>query len=148
MRWTLLLVLIAACGGGDSSNGGTPKDLSHWTGTAWNGGTTAAFICNQTTPAVNSVTAFVLSPGTGADLQYTSREGCIYKFNLSGSAASLANGPVSCAINMNGVLFAISVTSYTMTTTDGHNLNEQVGGTVAVAPTLNCGFAIGGELTR
>ena len=43
-----------------------------------------------------------LSNGSGADLQYTSNDGCLFKFNVSGSTATLANGPVTCSATSNG----------------------------------------------
>jgi hypothetical protein len=152
---TVLVVLafaLWACGGSDSPSQPTnitnqPKDLSHWTGAAWNGGLTTTLTCSGTPTSVNGTIGFVLSPGAGADLQYTSNDGCLFKFNVSNNTASLANAPVICSTTASGTVITITVTSYSMTTSDGRNLTLQAGGSAA-AGSQTCPLALGGSLTR
>jgi len=140
----LSLALAAACGGSGSST-----KFPNFVGAAWNASVTDTANCSEpigtrTAPRTYSLT-FV--PATGADLQYTSTEGCVYKFNVSGNTATLANSPVSCMVNVDGIIGTASWTSFTATTSDGHNLTINTAGS-ATNGVITCSFTETGAATR
>jgi hypothetical protein len=141
----LSLALAAACGGSGSST-----KFPNFEGAAWNASVIITANCSapigtQTVPRTYSLT-FV--PSTGADLQFTSTEGCVYKFNVSGNTATLANGPVSCTLNVSNTLMGlVSWTSFTTTTSDGHNLTINTAGS-ATNGVITCSFTETGAATR
>ena len=139
------LALAVACGGSSSSN-----RLSNFEGAAWNASVTDTVACSAPigTQSVPRTYSLRFVPGTGADLQYTSAEGCVYKFNVSGNTATLANAPVSCTVNVGGIATGtVSWTSFTATTSDGHNLTINAGGTAANS-VITCSFTETGNATR
>jgi hypothetical protein len=135
-----LFLLAVACGG-------SGKDLSNWLG-SWAGNQTTTVTCPGNAPVTqNSLVSVTLSNGSGADLQYTSNDGCLLKFNVSGSTATLANGPVTCSATSNGTAVSLSVASYTLYTSDGHHLTATAAGTATVSG-VSCVFGLTGSGTR
>jgi len=139
--------LAAACGGSGSS---MDNRLANFTGAAWNASVTST-ISNTCLvfPGRSGTRTYSLTfvPTTGADLQWTSAEGCVYKFNVSGNTASLANPGVSCSATISGVPVNASWTSFTATTSDGRNLTIATAGT-GTALTQTCAFSETGTATR
>jgi len=84
---------------------------------------------------------------SGADLEFSTLPGCTFKFNVSGNTATLANGPVSCSGTQQGVPFTTTVTSYTLTTADGHSMSVNSAATV-VTGGQNCAATVAGTLSR
>ena len=143
----LSVVLAAACGG--SSNGTTDR-LANFTGSGGNASVTTTV--SPTCPVLGGQSgtrtySITFAPTTGADLQWTSAEGCVYKFNVSGNTASLSNAPVSCNFTLNGFAVSATWTSYTATTTDGRNLAIATAGTGS-ALLQTCPFTETGTATR
>jgi hypothetical protein len=139
----IAIALAAACGGSSSNK------FANFEGAAWNASLTDTASCpapigTQSAPRMYSLT-FV--PATGADLQFTSAEGCVYKFNVSGNTATLANAPVSCTVNVSGIIGVVSWTSFTATTSDGHTLTINTAGTASNG-VLSCTFTEMGTATR
>jgi hypothetical protein len=143
----MVIALAAGCGGSDGGSGGATKNLANFQGATWNGTLTTTITCGTQSQSGNGSIALVLSPGSGADLQYTSASGCLFKFNVSDSTASLANAPVSCSTTVNGTVFVLTITSYTLTTQDGHNLTLQSAGTISSGG-QSCPVGITGSATR
>ena len=145
----LVLGLAWACGGSSNSGGGSgTKNLANFQGATWSGTGNQVTTCSGQPPANSSGSvSFALSAGSGADLQYSSTAGCLFKFNVSGNTASLANAPVTCSTVSGGVTVTITITSYTLTTSDGHNLSFSNGGTASASGTT-CTIAITGTVTR
>lgn len=144
----LLLVSALACGG--SGKGGSANNLANFTGSGWNANVTTTV--STTCPVIGGQSgtrtfAITFAPTTGADLQWTSAEGCIYKFNVSGNTASLSNAPVSCNFTLNGVPVTATWTSYSATTADGRNLTITSAGTGS-ALGQTCPFSETGTATR
>jgi hypothetical protein len=139
-------VLAGACGG-SSSGGGTcdgTKNLCNFDGAPWNGTVITTVTCPGQAPVSASGSGGIqLFPGSGADLQYSSAAGCLFKFNVSGATATLANAPVSCTSSGT----QLSFTSYTLATLDGHSLRVNSAGTAIIA-TQTCSFTVSGTLTR
>ena len=151
MKTVLIAVsvaLAAACGG---SSGNTTTDrLANFTGSGWNASVTTTI--SASCPVLpghseNRTYSITFAPTTGADLQWTSAEGCVYKFNVSGNTASLSNAPVSCKFTLNGFAVSATWTSYTATTTDGRNLAIATAGTGS-ALLQTCPFTETGTATR
>jgi len=154
--------LALGCGGSDGSPGsdagtdagtdggtdGGTKNLANFLGAAWNATQTTTVSCpgQQPQSSTDSV-SIAFSPGNGADLQYTSQAGCTYKFNVSGNTASLSNPPVTCSTTFGTVTITLTWTSYTASTSDGHNLTLMSAGT-ASASGQTCPFSITGSATR
>ena len=112
------------------------------------GNQTTTVTCPGNAPVTqNSLVSVTLSNGSGADLQYTSNDGCLFKFNVSGSTATLANGPVTCSATSNGTAVSLSVASYTLYTSDGHHLTANAVGTATVGG-VSCVFGLTGSGTR
>jgi hypothetical protein len=139
-----LLLLAVACGGSDSGS----KNLSNFEGATWNLNLTTTISCSGQPPqSGSSATTVAYSPGSGADLQYTSHDGCLFKFNVSGYTATLSNPPVSCSTTINGNAYVITFTSYSASTSDGHNLTVNAAGNIASGGTT-CPIALTGSGTR
>jgi hypothetical protein len=142
------LALAAACGGSGGSS--TTDRLANFTGSGWNASVTTTisascpFFAGQSGTRTYSIT---FAPTTGADLQWTSAEGCLYKFNVSGNTASLSNPPVTCNTTVNGIPLTATWTSFTATTSDGRNLTIATAGT-GTALTQTCPFSETGTATR
>ena len=141
----LVLTSAAGCGGSDSS---PTKNLANFLGAAWNGQTSVTVTCPGSAPQSQSAAfAVAFTAGTDADFQYTSQGGCFYKFNVSGNTASLSNAPVSCTTTVNGTTVTTTWSSYTLTTSDGHNLSITTSGSGA-ALGQTCPFTQTGTATR
>ena len=147
MKTVLIAVSVAlatACGG----SSGTTDKLANFTGSGWNASVTTTVTCpGLPVQSGNRTYSLTFAPGTGADLQWTSAEGCLYKFNVSGNTASLSNPPVSCNITVNGIPITATWTSFTATTADGRNLAISTAGT-GTALTQTCPFSETGTATR
>src|SRR5258705_1547801 len=126
MKSVLIPVCLAfACACGGSSGSGTTDRLANFTGSGWNANVTSTI--SNTCPVFPGRSgartySITFAPTTGADLQWMSAEGCLYKFNVSGNTASLANAPVTCNATISNIPVAASWTSFTATTSDGRNL--------------------------
>ncbi|MFL5312425.1 MAG: hypothetical protein ACJ79H_18475 [Myxococcales bacterium] len=143
----LVLTCAAACGG-SSDSGGSIKNLANFEGVTWNGQITSTVTCTGSAPQSSAATyAVIFSAGTGADLQYTSQAGCVFKFNVSGNTASLANSPVACSSNVGGTPVTLSWTNYAVTTSDGHNLTISAAGSGS-ASGQTCPFTQTGTAAR
>ena len=149
MKTVLIAVsvaLAAACGG--SSGNGTIDRLANFTGSGWNASVTTTVTCpGLPVQSGNRTYSITFAPTTGADLQWTSAEGCLYKFNVAGNTASLANPPVTCNATITNIPVTASWTSFTGTTADGRNLTIATAGS-ATALTQTCGFSETGTATR
>jgi len=125
-------------GSGDSSDGNS--DLSKFAGT-WSGSEVASAQCGDagavtTKPQSTSGTFQATSTG----LTMTDPSGCTFDFTISGAVATLS-APVSCDTD-SGV---VQVSSFTLTTTDGHHMTGQATaietvGAVSCAATLSVTF--------
>jgi hypothetical protein len=134
--------------GTDGGSDGGTKDLGNFLGAAWNALLTTTVSCPGALPLTSTdQVLIVFSPGSGADLQYTSPIGCTYQFNVSGNTASLSNAPVTCSTLFGAVPVTLTWTSYTATTSDGHNLNLMSAGTASLSGQV-CSFSITGSATR
>jgi|SRR5437867_3254003 len=147
MKTVLIAVSVAlatACGG----SSGTTDRLANFTGSGWNASVTTTVTCpGLPVQSGNRTYSITFAPTTGADLQWTSAEGCLYKFNVSGNTASLSNAPVSCNATVNSIPVSATWTTFTATTTDGRNLTIATAGT-ASAIGQTCPFAEAGSATR
>src|SRR5438552_17651857 len=118
MKTVLIAVSVAlatACGG----SSGTTDRLANFTGSGWNASVTTTVTCpGLPVQSGNRTYSITFAPTTGADLQWTSAEGCLYKFNVSGNTASLSNAPVSCNATVNSIPVSATWTTFTATTTD------------------------------
>jgi hypothetical protein len=141
----LSLAVAAGCGG--SSSNATTDRLANFTGSGWNASVTTTVTCQGFTQSGVRTFAITFVPTTGADLQWTSAEGCLYKFNVSGNTASLSNPPVTCNTTVNNIPVTATWTSYTATTSDGRNLTISTAGTGS-ALLQNCPFSETGTATR
>jgi hypothetical protein len=105
-------ILAALCfhaNGCSSSTSGSP-------------GATAAELADfeGDTPWVGTITSVI----TCAGQQSTAEGGCVFNFNVSGDTATLSNGPVNCDTSEGDAgTVDFSYTSFSFTTSDGHNLS-------------------------
>ena len=148
--WVVLaLGLALGCGGSNNSSGGGGgnKNLANFQGATWSGTINTSVNCSGTTTPGSGSFSVAFSAGSGADLQYTSGAGCLFKFNVSGNTASLSNGPVSCSVTTANGTVTTTVTSYTVTTSDGRNLSFTFSGTASSGTTM-CSVTASGTATR
>ena len=145
----LATVLAASCGGAMVDGAGT-KDLSKFLGAPWSGSLTTTVTCaGAVAPFVQTdAVTLALSEGSGADLQFTSAQGCLFKFNATGGTARLANGPVACHVTVEGFSVDASITTFTLTTSDGKSLAVNAGGTATAGGLPACPAMVAGTLTR
>lgn len=137
--------LLAACGGADESN-----KTANFIGTQWVGINSISINCSGQPPQFDSETVnFTLAAGSGADLQYGSSGGCLYKFNVNaaGTTATLINAPVVCGTTVNGGAVQINVSAYTLNSSDGHHLSTSTTGTIS-STSVTCPFTATGALNR
>lgn len=139
-RLLAALALTIGCGGGSG------PDLSRFEGT-WNGNLSSTVVCGTQSQSGNSTDSITLSAGSGADLQYLSNAGCLFKFNVSGGTASLSNAPVTCSTTSNGTVLALNFSSYSLSTSDGHHLTANATATIASGG-QTCNLVITGSATR
>jgi hypothetical protein len=140
-RLFVMAVAVCACGG---SSG---KDLSNFTGAAWNGALTTTVTCGTQTQTQNSTESLAFTAVNDADFQYQSQAGCLFKFIVSGTTANLSNGPVTCSSTVNAGVVTITFTSYQISTSDGHHLTSVAAGT-ATAIGQTCSLQLTGSGTR
>jgi hypothetical protein len=138
------LSFAVACGGGSSA---PPDRLANFLGTPWNTSVTTTVNCAFLSRSENRTYSIPFARGTDADLQYTSAEGCTYKFNVSGNTATLANPGVSCTFSIQGVAVTANWASYTATTSDGRTLTISTAGNGS-ALGQTCPFTEAGSATR
>lgn len=140
----LFLLALAACGGGSP----TPSAAVAPFMGVWGATLMTTITCGSNLPnSANQQVAFQLNTRTGSDVTYTADSGCQFIFQVSGTTATLSNGPVSCTTSPGGVATTLKVDSYTLSTTDGHTLTVAVGGTVSQSGTT-CTYASNGTGTR
>jgi len=143
----LAMALAASCGGATVEGGGT-KDLSKFAGAAWSGSLTTTVTCAGPVAPVTDSATFSLTAGSDADLQLTNSQGCLFKFNVSGDTASLANGPVSCQMTLDGFAVSATFATFTLTTSDGKSLAANASGTAMAGGLPACPATVAGTLTR
>jgi hypothetical protein len=139
-----IIVMLALAGCGGSSTG---ANLSNFQGAWPTVHLTTTINCGGSPVTQDTTVSVSIGPGTGADLQHTSNSGCLYKFNVSGSTATLSNAPVTCSTTSGGTTYVLTVTSFTATTSDGHNLTLTASGTITSGGS-SCSYAITGNGTR
>jgi hypothetical protein len=127
-------------GSGDSSDGSS--DLSEFVG-AWSGSEGASVQCGdagavQAKP--QSISGTLEATSTGLTL--TDQSGCTFDFTVSGGVATLS-APVSCDTD-SGV---VQVSSFTLTTTDGHHMTGRATATETVGA-VTCAVTISETLSR
>ena len=142
---SLLLLFLAACGGAAMP---TPSaEVAPFIGT-WRGTLVNTVSCGSDAPQSAATPAgFAIATTTGTDVTYTTSPGCKFSFQVSGSTATLSNGPVNCITTSGGVSTTLTVNSYTLTTTDGHTMTAAAAGTVSQSGT-SCAFTSTGSVTK
>jgi len=142
---SVLLFALAACGGSEMAP--ASADAQAFIGT-WSGTLTSTVTCPSQAPAsAPTLVAVQLSTAGGADVTYTSSAGCGFRFSVSGATATMSNGPVSCTSAPGGVSTTLTVTSYTLTASDAHNMTASSAGTIAQGA-LTCQFTLAGPMTK
>src|SRR5207248_5623526 len=156
-----LLALCAACGGGSAQtqNSTGPAGTKHpelFTGLRWSGNLNQSFSCNGAAASNRSIAAaFALSPSgdPAHDLEYTSVDGCLFRFDLNLSkpgevaVATLGNTPVTCVGRAaDGSPIQEESDAYRIATNDGKTLSFHA---VAKSSTSSvaCLFTDDGTLT-
>jgi len=89
----------------------------------------------------------IFSAGSDADLQATTPTGCLFKFDVSGTKATLVNGPVSCSSAIDGESIDYAFARSTAMSSDGHQLESVSSGT-ATNGGAKCTFTIAGIAVR
>jgi len=143
-------VLALACGGSNNNSGSSGGNPNNFLGSTWNGSVNTTVSCPGQPPQ-SALTTYTVafSQSSDADLQYTSSAGCTFKFRLPGNTASLSNAPVSCTATSGGLTVNVVVTTYTLTTSDGHNLSISASGsTTDTSSQTSCPFSQSGTATR
>lgn len=139
--------VAAACGGSDGSLTSAPKPVDLFIGAPWSGTLSSNATCPGQPPSNSTENIqIVLSKASDADLQYTSQDGCVFKFSLAGPSAQLANAPVNCPVAGPPPL-TLTIQKYALSTTDGHNMMLTGSGTAVVSGTT-CTIAVQAALTR
>jgi hypothetical protein len=123
---------VVLCIGCSSSSSSPSANLNNFTGAAWSGTATTTFNCRDagsTLPASGS-TSFVLSASGSNGLTYTTMDGCVFDFTVSGDTATLSNAPVTCSLSTDaGIAVVLDVSNYTLSTSDGQHLAGTASGT-------------------
>jgi hypothetical protein len=124
----LSAVLLALTGCGSSSS--SPPELSNFTGTAWSGADTATVTCAGKSTMSNGTFGGTFAAQGTAGLQFTSKAGCTFDFAVSGDMGTASNAPVTCSTSELGAALVISVTAYTIMSSDGAHLTGTASGTL------------------
>ena len=136
----VFVLLAASCGG--SSSSAVSKFIGNWAATVHTTRT-----CGDSVGQGDSSVTIQLAAGSGADLESTSSDGCVFKFRVSGDTATLSNAPVTCNAAVPSIPGTTTVNDYTLTTRDGHHATLSSSGTLA-ENTETCTFAITGSATK
>jgi hypothetical protein len=136
----VVAILAAGCGGGSST--AVSKFIGSWTATVHTTRT-----CGDSVGQGDSSDTISLTAGSGADLESTSSDGCIFKFRVSGDTATLSNAPVSCNAALPSIPGTTTINDYTLATSDGHHATLSRSGTMS-ENTETCTFTITGSATK
>jgi hypothetical protein len=109
-------------GSGSSGSSGSGTDLSAWTDATWSGTYTDTITCGSTPSTYPDNPYSVLFTVSGGELSIEIEPGCVFYFTVSGSTATLSNGPVVCSFDTDAGIFDITTTAYTLTMS-GSNLS-------------------------
>ena len=125
------------------------NNLANFTGATWSGSLSASATCNNMTmiPLAVFPAQITFQSAAPNEIEYTSGDGCLFKFGVSGDTATLSNGPVKCSKVVLGAAIALTYRQYTATTTDGHNLTAEVTYDT-LAGSITCTFTGNGAATR
>jgi FlaG/FlaF family flagellin (archaellin) len=141
--WHLrLMVVLLAAGCGGSSSSAASKFIGNWAAIVHTTRT-----CGDSVGQGDSSVTIPIAAGSGADLESTSSDGCVFKFRVSGDTATLSNAPVSCNAAVPSIPGTTTVNDYTLTTNDGHHATLSSSGTLA-ENTETCTFTITGSATK
>lgn len=137
IRQTVIVLLLAACGGGDGTGTSVASIAGVWStsigvsnsqvnlscqftgtatlsqsGTTFNGSYSGTSLCTGPGGSTSDPSTGVIGGGqiTGSHVTFTDDDGCNYSGTITGSPANRISGTVSC-------LFAISGQTYTFTGT-------------------------------
>ena len=117
-------------------------DLSNFTGAAWTGTTKLTTMCGASAPfSLTEPFGATFTAQCPSGLSYTSiGGGCTFEFSVSGSTATLTNGPVMC--------FEFTYQDYTLTSSNGSQLSASVSGTFSTDDGGSCSFTVTIMATR
>ena len=126
---------------------GGSTGLSNFEGAAWTGTLTATLSCADAGTSTSSASESVTFVPTASGFAYTDKSGCTLDFTVSGSTATLSNGPVRCSVSTDAGSTEVQYTSATLTSADGHQLTVDIQGSVN-SGSRSCSVAESGTLTR
>ncbi|HLK37309.1 MAG TPA: hypothetical protein VKU41_11195 [Polyangiaceae bacterium] len=109
--------------------------VSCFVGATWNASQVETITCDNgrgdtSTPMA---TQWPLE-ANGSGFSYTDASGCMLEFTVSGDTATLSNGPVTCQGSADGGA-ALTFSSGTLSSSDGHHLTGDIRGTATVGST-------------
>jgi hypothetical protein len=133
---------------GDLSDGDvTTNDSTNFFG-SWTGMETVTVMCDGSAPDTASSGLTLTLVASGSDLTYTSVTGCVFDFTVSGDTATLSNVPLTCSDTTDaGVAVVTTITSYTLSTSDGQHLTGTFDST-AMADGISCPTSVTFSATR
>jgi hypothetical protein len=107
------------------------RDLSNFTGAPWAGTVAETDTCagKATSHTIHFSGTFTSNESNG--LQTMGATGCEFDFDVAVYTGTLSNGPVSCGTSQAGAAAPLTVTAYTITSTDGVTLTGSISGTRA-----------------
>jgi hypothetical protein len=142
-----ILALAPSAGCGSAA---PATNLAHFTGPPqWDGSLSSTGTCSNgsTLPIIPKQGQFTFVSNAANEIEYTTSDGCLFKFNVSLDTATLSNAPVKCSTVILGASIALTFTQYTATTTDGHHLTGTVSYSTQ-AGSITCNFTGNGSATR
>jgi hypothetical protein len=148
-----LIPAIADSAGPSSGSGGSSggaeagSSLSNFEGATWTGTLTQTLSCADAGMKTATPSQSIALVPTASGLSYTDKDGCTFDFTVSGSTATLSNGPLACNVSTDAGVIQTQYTSVTLTSADGHNLAVDVQGSVH-SGSLSCSIVESGTLTR
>jgi hypothetical protein len=137
-RGALLAVLCFGASGCSSKSpeksnldGSTPETSNFDGPTPWTGTIAATVSCAGQTETGGGDFDVTFSPLEATGLTYTTVDGCIFDFSVSGDTATLANGPVACSAEEEAGVLLLDYQSLTFTSPDGVTLSGTGSGTLS-----------------
>jgi uncharacterized membrane protein YgcG len=129
-----------------SSDSGTDP-LANFVGTPWSGSQVATVTCGDAGAYTTSKSVSRSFQSTASGLTVTDQRGCSWSLSVSGNTATLASTPQTCSIPSDAGTELLSLSTSTLTTSDGHHMTGQFVGTDTVGATA-CSVDASITLTR
>jgi hypothetical protein len=130
-----------------ASSSSSSDPLANFVGGAWSGSEATTATCGDAGALTGSKSISLSFQPTASGFTFTDASGCTWSFTVSGDTATLAGAPETCSIDSDAGTQVLTLSTGTLTTSDGHQLTGQFTGTETQGATT-CAVVGSFTLTR